>query len=100
MKGSGGASKVMRQFLCSILVCNLLPLGWKCHYLKEHPYHWIGIKVSVVAVSDSTGLLSISTVTERARHPTLVRLAARRNKNRKEPVRFGSVGFGSGLFEN
>ena len=23
----------------------------KCHYLEEHPHHWVGIKVSVVAVS-------------------------------------------------
>ena len=49
----------------------------RCPYLEEHPYHWIGIKVSVVAVSYSTGLLSISTITERTRHPTLARLAAR-----------------------
>ena len=52
----------------------------KCHYLEERPYHWIGIKVSVVVVSYSTGSLSTSTVTERTRHPTLVRLAARKNK--------------------
>ena len=32
----------------------------KCHYLEEHPYHWIGIKVSVVGVSYSTWLLSTS----------------------------------------
>ena len=49
----------------------------KCHYLEKHPYHWMGIEVSVVAVSYSTGLLSTSTITERTRHPTLVRLAAR-----------------------
>ena len=97
MRGSGGASKVMRQFPCSILVCNILPLGWKCHYLEEHPCHWIGIKVSVAAVSDSTGLNRTSTVTERARHPTLVRLAAREN-NQQEGT--GSIRFGSGLFEN
>ena len=51
----------------------------KCHYLEEHPCHWIGIKVSVVAVSYSTGALSTSTITEKSRHPTLVRLAARNN---------------------
>ena len=28
-------------------------------YLEEHPCHWIGIEVSVVAVSYSTGLLQI-----------------------------------------
>ena len=50
----------------------------KCRYLEEHPYHWIGIKASVVAVSYSTRLLSTTTITERTRHPTLVRLAARK----------------------
>ena len=50
----------------------------KYHYLEEHPYHWIGVKVSVVGVSYSTGVLSASTITERIRHPTLVRLAARK----------------------
>ena len=49
------------------------------NYLEEPPYHWIGMKVSVVAVSYSTWLLSTGTVTERTRHPTLVRLAARKN---------------------
>ena len=34
----------------------------------------------MVVVSYSTGSLSTSTVTERTRHPTLVRLAARKNK--------------------
>ena len=52
-------------------------LLWECHYFDEHPYHWIGIKVSVVAVSYSTGFLSTSTITEWTRQPTLVRLAAR-----------------------
>ena len=49
-----------------------------CHYLEERPYHWIGIKVSVFAVSCSTGLLSTSTITERTRHPTLARLVPRK----------------------
>ena len=51
----------------------------KCHYLEEHPYHRIGIKVSVVAVSCSTGVLSTSTITERTSHPTLARLAGRKH---------------------
>ena len=49
----------------------------KRHYLEERPYHWIGFKVSVVAVSDSTGTPSASTDIERTRRPTLVRLTAR-----------------------
>ena len=65
----------------------------KYNYLEEHPYHWIGIKVSVVAVSYSTGLLSTSSITERIRNPTLVWRAARKNifQEGTGSVRFGSV---------
>ena len=47
--------------------------------LEERPYHWIGLKVSVAAVSYSTGKPSANTTIEWTLHPTLVRLAARNN---------------------
>ena len=45
----------------------------KCPYLEEHPYHWIGFKVSAVAASHSTGIPSANTTIETTRHPTPLR---------------------------